>query len=214
MRDIFQEVTPEKLMSEYVSSSANMTRQILEQSLEGVCFIDEIYALNPKTGAFQGANHGKESTDAIVAFAEPNDGKIAIVGAGYGDKVKSQFLSVNEGLARRFPHVFTITDYSSQELTEICIDFLYQPGNDFKLTNSEAVILYNLINRLYSEYPDIFEKQAGDMKILSESILTSDLNSVSSSDDNTPIIIQGLRQYLSAKGYTLTHETLVRFLHM
>jgi len=211
LTDIFMEADTNVLVSEYVSSSGNNTKKVILSCLEGVCFIDEIYGLgssNGIAGMFSQVNHGTEAVNALVGILEPLDGKIVVIGAGYKDRVENEFLSLNEGLARRFPHVFEITPYNAKELTDILLDFLYSPKNKLRLSESEIKIIYNIICKYNKETPRVFNKQAGDMKNISEEIIRCTHSIVSQNQSALLGIFQAFKVHLSRHNINFTEREI------
>ena len=108
------EVDRSGLVGEYVGHTAAKTLKACEAARGGVLFIDEAYALFKD----HGNDFGREAVDTIVKFMEDNRGDIAVIVAGYTDRMSS-FLASNPGLASRFDVTIDFADYSDVELMEI-----------------------------------------------------------------------------------------------
>lgn len=102
------------LVADYVGQTATKTLAVCEKARGGVLFIDEAYSLVRENGN----DFGREAIDAIVKFMEDNRGAIAVIVAGYPDRMKT-FLESNPGLASRFDLTVGFPDYTEIELMEI-----------------------------------------------------------------------------------------------
>jgi len=60
--------------------------------------------------------------DILNQNLSDNKKKFVCIIAGYPDELENYFFSSNQGLTRRFPFRFKITDYSHKELCEIFIN--------------------------------------------------------------------------------------------
>lgn len=107
----------EDLVGEFLGSTANKTKKLLNSCLGGVLFVDEIYALGP--GQKDKDSYSKEAIDTICAFLSENKNNFCFIGAGYKDEIEKCFFSVNEGLRRRFQWVHHIEDYQPEDLSKI-----------------------------------------------------------------------------------------------
>lgn len=102
------------LVGEYVGQTAQKTMNVLENSIGGVLFIDEAYAL-----VNGGQNdYGKEAIDTIIKFMEDKKGEFAVIVAGYPEEMKS-FVDSNPGMKSRFGRFFNFDDYNHNELLQI-----------------------------------------------------------------------------------------------
>lgn len=102
------------LVADYVGQTATKTLAVCERARGGVLFIDEAYSLVRGSGN----DFGREAIDTIVKFMEDNRGAIAVIVAGYPDRMKT-FLESNPGLASRFDLTVGFPDYTEVELMEI-----------------------------------------------------------------------------------------------
>lgn len=173
----FVEVKREDLVGEYIGHTAIKTKEILEKSLGGILFIDEVYTLS--TGGE--TDFGKEAINAIVPFIEDNRDKFIVIIAGYTNEM-NDFLDTNPGLKSRFNNTINFEDYTSEEMFEIFTliakDFKYDTqtaekiknhfkyledtkdqnfGNARDVRKTFEAIKKNQINRLI-QYPDIKEQ--------------------------------------------------------
>lgn len=201
----FRNITKKELTNAYVDQAPHMTAEILNESLEGVCFIDEAYQLGPDPRQIGHPGHGPDAIAEMVNFLDKNRGLLIVIAAGYEKEMESRFMSTNEGMPRRFPTVIRLKNYNSSELTDILIDFLYQDAPNMVMTESEGNYIYTLINSIYSKNPNIFDKQAGDMENLARSIsavaygctkLRWETNNFSG---NSRLLLNGFNQFLNSK---------------
>jgi SpoVK/Ycf46/Vps4 family AAA+-type ATPase len=110
------EVTGADLIADHVGGTALKTNSIIEQAIDGVLFIDEAYVLTePERGQF-----GQEALDTLLTHLENNPGRLAVILAGYPQKM-SRLLRSNPGLARRIPadNLLNFQDYTADQLSSI-----------------------------------------------------------------------------------------------
>ena len=208
-RDLFVVTTAGKMVHSYVSATARMVNQLLESVLDGVLFIDEAYSIS---GTAEGrnagrANHGTEAIDEMVGFIDKNVGLSVIIIAGYKDKMEKDFMTANEGLPRRFPNVIMLEPYSYGQLTDLFLKFVAQAhGPVFSAT--EASIVYSYIKTLSEKDENMFQKQAGDILILSGDMLEAVYGSLytwidGDYNNNHVIIVKGINLYLARRNKRL-----------
>lgn len=185
-------VTRCDLVAQYVGQTAPRTKGILTSCLEGILFIDEAYQLyNSSENDF-----GHEAITEIVNFLDKYIGSIIVVMAGYQKDMKKLLLS-NEGLIRRFPERYILSNYTPNELTDILISTIESHSN-LELDQEVLNFLYTFICQYFS----IFTHQAGDMLNLSSSIVKNIYSSYKkewNSQNYIPILLEGINEYLSLK---------------
>lgn len=117
------------LVADYVGQTATKTKAACEKARGGILFIDEAYSLARDSGL----DFGREAIDTLVKFMEDNRGEIAVIVAGYPDRM-AKFMGTNPGLSSRFDLTVDFPDYSDLELMEILgnmlveHDFVFGPG--------------------------------------------------------------------------------------
>lgn len=113
-RNYLKEVSQEDLVSSHISETPLKTRQVCEEALGGVLFVDEAYAL------YSEGSHsfGQEAVDTILKFMEDHRDEIVVIFAGYSDKMQD-FLGMNPGMRSRVPNSFDFEDYSPDEIADI-----------------------------------------------------------------------------------------------
>jgi SpoVK/Ycf46/Vps4 family AAA+-type ATPase len=110
----------------YLGQTAIKTKKVLNKSLGGVLFLDEIYSFG--SGKEDSDSFAKECIDTINQFLSENTKNFIMIIAGYKDEVEKCFFSVNPGLRRRFPWRYNIKDYTHINLKEI---FIYQVKENY-----------------------------------------------------------------------------------
>jgi type VII secretion ATPase EccA len=109
------EVSESDIVVGYVSQTASRMREVCEEALGGVLFIDEAYTLVPET---EGHSFGKEAIDTLLKFMEDHRDKFVVIAAGYVQPMR-RFLTANEGFASRFGITLTFSSYTPAEIVQI-----------------------------------------------------------------------------------------------
>ena len=122
------EVQRSDLVGEYVGSTAQKTRKVIEQAKGGVLFIDEAYTLSVPGSS---KDFGTEAIEEIMR--NMNDGDPCVIVAGYPAEMED-FLATNPGLARRFKGDITFDDYTPGELAQIFMKRV--ESSEYRLTPS------------------------------------------------------------------------------
>ena len=116
-----QEKTRGDIVAPFVGQTAIKVKQLLINSLESVLFIDEVYSIagcpDPDTKQFD--PYGEEAITEIVAFMSNYMGLLSVIVAGYYHQVVDCFFENNEGLVRRFPNQYLLTNYTDQDLVNL-----------------------------------------------------------------------------------------------
>ena len=199
-------ITKQSLTTAYVNESARITRKLLLANLESVVFIDEAYDLTPPDSWWGGGiDHGREAITEMVNFMDKMMGLSIIIVAGYEREMETRFMNANEGIPRRFPHKLILPPYTAKELTNILVKFLLETCPDIRLPEDHGNYIYTIINYINKRQDGIFDKQAGDMLILSGHIARAIYGTRGKSwpTDAEDIITVGFRKFLHQKGLTL-----------
>lgn len=121
----FKKVTRSDLIAGYLGQTAIKTRDIIKESLGGVLFIDEAYALgNPeKKDSFS-----KECIDTLCEALSDNKDNLMVIIAGYEIELKECFFNYNQGLDSRFTWRFKTDNYTAEDLYKIFIKKVHDIG--------------------------------------------------------------------------------------
>ena len=102
------------LVGGYVGQTAIKTKEVIDQAMGGILFIDEAYSL----ASTSENDYGKEAIDTILKAMEDNRDDLIVIVAGY-PALMDRFLHSNPGLESRFNKFIYFDDYTSEELYEI-----------------------------------------------------------------------------------------------
>lgn len=137
------------LVAGYVGQTAIKVNEIIEKSLGGVLFIDEAYSLtNDDKGGY-----GSEAVDTLLKAMEDHRDDLAVVIAGYTEKMEG-FLSSNPGLKSRFNRFWEFEDYIPPELFKIFLSLC--SSGQYKLSNSAMKKLAILLQQVYDQKDESF----------------------------------------------------------
>jgi Cdc6-like AAA superfamily ATPase len=132
-KQVFKKVTRGDLVAGYLGQTAIKTRNVIEDCLGGVLFIDEAYSLSHsgETDSFS-----KECIDTLCEALSNHKENLMVIIAGYETELERDFFSTNPGLDSRFIWRFKIDPYSATELREIFSKKVDESGWEL---NSEEV---------------------------------------------------------------------------
>ena len=177
------------LIGQYVGQTGPKTTKQLEKALGKVLFIDEAYRLGEGNFATEATN---ELVDNLTKakFA----GKMIVILAGYEDAM-NQLLSVNQGLASRFPEDVMFKNMEPQHCMQLLQDLLKKSGIEVDEADKDQLL------------PDILDSFASLSNLRSWGN-GRDINTLSK------IIISQLFQDADEAGsrISVTHRKLVSFL--
>jgi SpoVK/Ycf46/Vps4 family AAA+-type ATPase len=117
-RSRFKKVTRSDLIAGYLGQTALKTKDVIKESLGGVLFIDEAYALGntEKRDSF-----AKECIDTLCEALSDNKDSLMVIIAGYEKDLNECFFSYNDGLDSRFIWRFKVDDYVAEDLRDIFV---------------------------------------------------------------------------------------------
>lgn len=104
------------LVGQYVGQTAPKVRAAVSESLGGVLFIDEAYALLPTNGG----HFGHEALATLVEEMENHRHDLIVILAGYVEPME-MLLGANPGLRSRITDVVEFEDYSERDLGEVAL---------------------------------------------------------------------------------------------
>ena len=112
----FKKVTRSDLIAGYLGQTALKTTEVIKDSLGGVLFIDEAYALGneQKRDSF-----AKECIDTLCEALSNHKDNLMVIVAGYEKDLNKCFFSYNKGLDSRFTWRFSTDNYNASELNQI-----------------------------------------------------------------------------------------------
>jgi type VII secretion ATPase EccA len=109
------EVSEEDLVVGYVSQTAQRMKEVCDQALGGVLFIDEAYRLVPE---HEGHSFGKDAINTLLKYMEDFREQLVVIVAGYPAEMR-RFLAANPGLSSRFHFTLTFDSYTADEIVLI-----------------------------------------------------------------------------------------------
>jgi SpoVK/Ycf46/Vps4 family AAA+-type ATPase len=141
-RGHLREIAGRDLVAGYVGQTAIRTNEIIDESLDGVLFIDEAYTLT------QGVENdfGQEAINTLLKRMEDERHRLAVIVAGYPDKMVD-FINSNPGLTRRFSTEILFEDYTPVELVAIFRQSLSRV--QCEITPDLEIALMNLFSQWY-----------------------------------------------------------------
>jgi AAA+ superfamily predicted ATPase len=109
----FKEVRGEDLIAGFQGQTKDRVKEIVEEALGGVLFIDEA------SGIFAGGNSfGHQAVKSLIAHMENNYDNLMVIFADYDDRI-DMLLSMDAGMASRLGEQVHFADYSKIELRNI-----------------------------------------------------------------------------------------------
>ena len=108
----FIEATVQDLVGEYVGQSAIKANDLLSRARGGVLFIDEVQGFEKDN------KYHREAIRTILKYAEDYRGDISVIVATYPGEMDT-FLSIDQGLPRRFPQRIDLEDYDAATCVDI-----------------------------------------------------------------------------------------------
>ncbi|MEO8515178.1 MAG: AAA family ATPase [Flavobacterium sp.] len=139
------ETDREGMIAGFVGQTALKVDKVVDESLGGVLFIDEAYALTQN--AF-GNDYGAEAVNTLIKRMEDHREDLALVVAGYTEPMKI-FVESNPGLRSRFNRFFQFHHFTSSELFQIFeaiakkSDFVITEDAQEKLKDTFTLLLEN-----------------------------------------------------------------------
>lgn len=159
------------LVAGYVGQTAIKTAEKIDESMGGILFIDEAYALTMRSGGAHG-DFGDEAIQTLLKRMEDNRGEFFVFAAGYPDNMEA-FLKANPGLNSRFDKVLKFEDYLPADLSLIGKQML--EDEEVKITQRAEQQLNEYFTFLY-KYRDKYFGNARDVrKVVTEAIKNMNL---------------------------------------
>lgn len=146
----FIEIDRSGLVAGYVGQTAIKTDEVIQNSLDGVLFIDEAYTLARQEG---GADFGQEAIDTLLKRMEDHRDRLIVIVAGYPALMR-QFLLSNPGLSSRFTRSITFEDYTVPEMCRIFATICKK--EEYVLTKDALASIYVLFSITHSRKDEHF----------------------------------------------------------
>jgi SpoVK/Ycf46/Vps4 family AAA+-type ATPase len=164
------ECSASDLVGQYVGQTGPKTKALFEKALGKVLFVDEAYRLS------QG-HFAQEAIDEVVGLlTHPTfKGKLVIVLAGYEHDMNN-LMSVNTGLASRFPHQVVFPNLGAEECLQVIENELKKKNVEVESWTdgaSDFMIEMKELIRDLAELPDW--GNARDMVTLSKEMISTAL---------------------------------------
>ena len=115
-KGVFKKVTRSDLVAGYLGQTAMKTKDVIQECIGGVLFIDEAYSLGnvEKRDSFS-----KECIDTLCEALSDHKDELMVIIAGYESELKNCFFSYNQGLDSRFTWRFKTENYNPEDLFQI-----------------------------------------------------------------------------------------------
>ena len=151
----FRKVVRSDLIAEYLGQTAIKTTKVIEDSLDGVLFIDEAYALgnSEKRDSF-----AKECIDTICECLSNYKDRLMIIIAGYEEELETCFFNYNPGLKSRFSWNFKTEHSSPEQLRDIFFKKIKEINWSIKENNLNLDI--------FEKNKNLFKHYGRDIEIL------------------------------------------------
>lgn len=145
----------DKLVGEYVGSTAIKTASLIEEAQEGVLLVDEVYSLAEKRSD-SNSSFCDEVFNTIVAAMTNSNYHFCVIFAGYANEMHKVW-KMNEGLLSRFSasNVITLNEYQPHLLQKI---FVGQFGKPEGISGQITTLSENVLEGL----PIFFENYFSD----------------------------------------------------
>ena len=117
-KDKFTEIQSTDMIAKYLGQTGPKTKELIENALDGVLFIDEAYAITDGSGDSGANDYGKEALSVLIKMMEDHRDRLVVIFAGYKDQME-KFVDTNPGMKSRIGYTFEFHDYSNKELVEI-----------------------------------------------------------------------------------------------
>jgi SpoVK/Ycf46/Vps4 family AAA+-type ATPase len=132
----FKKVTRTDLVAGYLGQTSIKTAKVIQESLGGCLFIDEVYSLGTGGnasvenggGESGGDSFSKECIDTLCEALSNYKEDLMVIIAGYEKDINESFFKMNQGLPSRFVWRFYVDEYTDEELMRIFVQKVKQNG--------------------------------------------------------------------------------------
>ena len=165
------------LVGGYVGQTAIKTKDVIDQAMGGILFIDEAYSLASSSEN----DYGKEAIDTILKAMEDNRDDLIVIVAGYPELI-DRFLHSNPGLESRFNKFIFFEDYNADELYDIFM--LMCEGANLSLDDAADDYAHQYFTKMYEHKPANFANGRA-VRNFFEEVITSQANRLAPQKDIT-----------------------------
>ncbi|HMK06715.1 MAG TPA: AAA family ATPase [Flavobacterium sp.] len=144
------ETDREGLIAGFVGQTAAKVDKAVTESLGGILFVDEAYALTQN--AF-GNDYGAEAVNTLLKRMEDHRDDFAVIVAGYTEPMQL-FVESNPGLRSRYNRFFHFDHFTPEQLFQIFESFC--KNSDFIITDDAKEKLTDTFELLYSKKDEGF----------------------------------------------------------
>ena len=137
------EVDRTSLVAGYQGQTANKTDAVIQKSMGGTLFIDEIYTLVRNEN-----DPGQEALETLLKRMDDYHGKFVCIAAGLTNEMK-EFIGSNTGLQSRFTNNFIFEDFNPRQMLEIALGI--SDKNGYKLDEGAWQLLHEIFTDLYQK---------------------------------------------------------------
>ena len=159
------EVDRSGMVKGYMGQTAPAVKELVEQALGGILFIDEAYTLttNKTEGDF-----GQEAVDTLLKLMEDHRDELIVIVAGYPD-LMIQFLESNPGLKSRFNKFIYFEDYTAAEQFDILTSMCEK--QDYFLSEEAKIFIREKLSKNMENKPENFANARDVRNIMENAIL-------------------------------------------
>jgi SpoVK/Ycf46/Vps4 family AAA+-type ATPase len=119
----FVEAQRKDLIGRYQGFTDHNTNKIVEDSLDGVLFIDEVYSLSRD----EHDTYGQQAIDGLVPVLENHRDRLVVIFAGYTREMQD-FIDANSGMESRIGYSIEFPDFTAEELCEVFLGMAAEDG--------------------------------------------------------------------------------------
>lgn len=159
------------LVAGYLGQTAMKVKEVVNQALGGVLFIDEAYSLTSRDA---GDDYGIEAVDTLVKEMEDHRDDLVVIVAGYRDEMK-KFLKSNTGLVSRFNKYIDFPDYTDDQLIDILKSMAGRAGLEIEDQGFDSI--RTMLSSMDQDQRNDFGNARG-IRNLFEKIVTAQANRI------------------------------------
>lgn len=143
-------VDRKKMVGRYVGETEDNMNRILQEARGNVLFVDEAYTLY---GSIESNDYGRKAVESLLEILSRKEPDMVVVFAGY-KKEMDILMSMNPGLAGRFPYKYHFEDYSDTQLMQIAETIFAKDA--YLLTEEANTALHDSITDMLNSHLENF----------------------------------------------------------